>query len=40
VNEGIGKPEQIARVAVFLAGRGSDYMTGATVDVSGGLATH
>ncbi|MHC4587466.1 MAG: SDR family NAD(P)-dependent oxidoreductase [Planctomycetota bacterium] len=36
----IGKPEQIARVAVFLAGRGSDYMTGATVDVSGGLAMH
>jgi 3-oxoacyl-[acyl-carrier protein] reductase len=36
----IGKPEEIARVAVFLAGRGSDYMTGATVDVSGGLAMH
>jgi 3-oxoacyl-[acyl-carrier protein] reductase len=34
----IGKTEEIARVAVFLAGRGSDYMTGATVDVSGGLA--
>lgn len=34
----IGKPEEIARMAVFLAGRGSDYMTGATVDVSGGLA--
>ncbi|MHC4301806.1 MAG: SDR family NAD(P)-dependent oxidoreductase [Planctomycetota bacterium] len=36
----IGKTEEIARVAVFLAGRGSDYMTGATVDVSGGLAMH
>jgi 3-oxoacyl-[acyl-carrier protein] reductase len=34
----IGKPEEIARVVVFLASRGSDYMTGATVDVSGGLA--
>ena len=34
----IGKTEEIARMAVFLAGRGSDYMTGATVDVSGGLA--
>lgn len=34
----IGRTEEIARVAVFLAGRGSDYMTGATVDVSGGLA--
>ena len=34
----IGKPEEIARVVVFLAGNGSDYITGATVDVSGGLA--
>ena len=34
----IGKPEEIARVVVFLASNGSDYMTGATVDVSGGLA--
>jgi len=36
----IGKPEEIARVIVFLAGKGSDYMTGATVDVSAGLAMH
>ncbi len=36
----IGKPEEIARMVVFLASRGSDYMTGATVDVSGGLAMH
>ncbi|MHC4434186.1 MAG: SDR family NAD(P)-dependent oxidoreductase [Planctomycetota bacterium] len=36
----IGKTEEIARMVVFLAGRGSDYMTGATVDVSGGLAMH
>lgn len=34
----IGRPEEIARVVVFLASDGSDYMTGATVDVSGGLA--
>lgn len=36
----IGKPEEIARVVVFLASEGSSYMTGATVDVSGGLAMH
>ena len=36
----IGKSEEIAHVVVFLASRGSDYMTGATVDVSGGLAMH
>ncbi|MHC4070963.1 MAG: SDR family NAD(P)-dependent oxidoreductase [Planctomycetota bacterium] len=34
----IGKTEEIARVVVFLASNGSDYMTGATVDASGGLA--
>lgn len=33
----IGRPEEIARVVVFLASDGSSYMTGATVDVSGGL---
>ena len=36
----IGEPEEIARVVVFLASNGSDYMTGATVDVSGGLSMH
>ncbi len=36
----IGQPEEVARVVVFLAGKGSDYMTGATVDVSAGLAMH
>ena len=36
----IGKSEEIAHVVVFLASRGSAYMTGATVDVSGGLAMH
>ena len=34
----IGRPEDVARVVVFLAGEGAAYMTGATVDVSGGLA--
>lgn len=34
----IGKPDDIGRVVVFLASEGSNYMTGATVDVSGGLA--
>jgi len=36
----IGEPDEIARVVTFLASKGSDYMTGATVDVSGGLAMH
>ena len=34
----IGRPEDVARVVVFLCGEGAAYMTGATVDVSGGLA--
>jgi 3-oxoacyl-[acyl-carrier protein] reductase len=34
----IAQPEEIARVVVFLASEASSYMTGATVDVSGGLA--
>jgi len=29
---------EIARVVAFLAGSGSDYITGATIDASGGLA--
>jgi 3-oxoacyl-[acyl-carrier protein] reductase len=33
----IGKPEEIADVIVFLASERSSYMTGATVDVSGGM---
>lgn len=36
----IGTPEEIARVVVFVASDGGSYMTGATVDVSGGLAMH
>lgn len=36
----IGKTEEIAGVVVFLCSDRADYMTGATVDVSGGLAMH
>ena len=36
----IGTTEEIAGVVVFLCSPRADYMTGATVDVSGGLAMH
>lgn len=36
----IGKTEEIAQVAVFLCSDRASYMTGASVDVSGGLAMH
>jgi 3-oxoacyl-[acyl-carrier protein] reductase len=36
----LGKTEEIAGVVVFLCSYRADYMTGATVDVSGGLAMH
>ena len=36
----IGKIEEIAGVVVFLCSDRASYMTGATVDVSGGLAMH
>lgn len=36
----IGETEEIAQVAVFLCSDRAGYMTGASVDVSGGLALH
>lgn len=36
----LGTTQEIANVAVFLASERASYMTGATVDVSGGLAMH
>jgi len=36
----IARPEEIADVVVFLASDRASYMTGATVDVSAGLAMH
>lgn len=36
----IGRTEEIAAVVVFLCSPRASYMTGATVDVSGGLAMH
>jgi 3-oxoacyl-[acyl-carrier protein] reductase len=36
----IGTTEEIAGVVVFLCSDRASYMTGATVDVSGGLAMH
>jgi gluconate 5-dehydrogenase len=38
-NPNLGKPEDIAPVAVFLAGRGSDYITGQVIAVDGGYTT-
>jgi 3-oxoacyl-[acyl-carrier protein] reductase len=36
----LGSVEEITNVVVFLASERASYMTGATVDVSGGLAMH
>ena len=38
-NPRLGTPEDIAPVAVFLAGPGSDYVTGQTIHADGGYAT-
>lgn len=35
----IGRPDDIAGIAVFLAGRASTYITGAVIPVDGGLST-
>ena len=34
----IGEPEDVAKLAVFLAGSGSDYITGQVICVDGGMA--
>jgi len=33
----IGQPEEVARVAVFLAREGASFMTGAALEVRGGF---
>jgi NAD(P)-dependent dehydrogenase (short-subunit alcohol dehydrogenase family) len=33
----IGRPDDMAGVAVFLSGRGSAYVTGAIIPVDGGI---
>jgi NAD(P)-dependent dehydrogenase (short-subunit alcohol dehydrogenase family) len=38
-NPNLGAPEDIAPLAVFLAGRGSDYITGQVIAVDGGFTT-
>jgi gluconate 5-dehydrogenase len=38
-NPEIGKPEDVAPLAVFLAGPGSDYITGQLIAVDGGFTT-
>ncbi len=35
----IGKPEEVARVAVFLSGDDASFMTGASVVVDGGFGS-
>ena len=38
-NPNIGKPEDVAPLAVFLASRGADYITGQIIAVDGGYST-
>jgi gluconate 5-dehydrogenase len=38
-NPNLGAPEDVAPLAVFLAGRGSDYITGQIIAVDGGYST-
>jgi gluconate 5-dehydrogenase len=38
-NPGMGTPEDIAPLAVFLSGRGSNYITGQIIPVDGGYST-
>jgi len=36
----LGKPEDVAKIVVFLASAQSDYMTGQAINVTGGMETH
>jgi NAD(P)-dependent dehydrogenase (short-subunit alcohol dehydrogenase family) len=36
----VGKPEDISRVVAFLASDEADYMTGQSINVTGGLLFH
>jgi len=36
----IALPEEVANLVAFLASDAAGYMTGATVDISGGMAMH
>jgi NAD(P)-dependent dehydrogenase (short-subunit alcohol dehydrogenase family) len=38
-NPRLGTPEDVAPLAVFLAGRGADYITGQVIPVDGGFST-
>jgi NAD(P)-dependent dehydrogenase (short-subunit alcohol dehydrogenase family) len=38
-NPNLGTPEDVAPLAVFLAGRGADYITGQIIAVDGGYST-
>ena len=38
-NPRMGSPEDVAPLAVFLAGRGADYITGQIIAVDGGYST-
>jgi NAD(P)-dependent dehydrogenase (short-subunit alcohol dehydrogenase family) len=33
----VGQPDELGPLAVFLAGRGSDFMTGQVVSIDGGI---
>jgi 3-oxoacyl-[acyl-carrier protein] reductase len=33
----VAEPDEIARIGIFLASEPASYMTGATVDVTGGM---